>query len=116
MARGDVAQSRRSKLLVFARRWFASKPRRTTMKTHLVTAAVLIGFSSLAFASDDKPGPDWMSPEQVTQRLQAAGYSNITGLEADDGHWEGKGVKEGKIMEFHVDPKSGAITKEEADN
>jgi hypothetical protein len=86
------------------------------MKTPLAAAVVLIGFSSLAFASDDKPGPDWMSSEQVTQRLQAAGYSNITGLQADDGHWEGKGVKDGKIMEFHLDPKSGAIIKEEADN
>jgi hypothetical protein len=86
------------------------------MRIPLIATVVVFALSPLAFATDDKPGPDWMSPEQVTQKLEAAGYSNITGLEADDGHWEGKGVKNGKIMEFHVDPKSGAITKEEADN
>jgi len=29
-----------------------------------------------------------------------------------DGHWEGEGVKAGKKMQFHADPKTGAITSE----
>ncbi len=67
-------------------------------------------------AMADQPGHDWISKEQVMLKLTAAGYTNVTELEADDGHWEGKGVKNGKIMEFHVDPKSGALTKEEIDD
>lgn len=67
-------------------------------------------------AMADQPGPGWISKEQVMLKLTAAGYTNVTELEADDGHWEGKGVKNGKIMEFHVDPKSGALTKEEIDD
>ena len=56
-----------------------------------------------------------VNPNTV-ETFRAAGYTNITGLKADDGHWEGKGVKNGKIMEFHVDPRSGALTKEEIDD
>ena len=79
-----------------------------------LAAAVVLAGAGYAFA--DQPGPDWMTKEQVMEKLTAAGYSNITGLEADDGHWEGKGTKDGKIMEFHVDPHSGKLTKEEADD
>ena len=82
----------------------------------LALAAAII-FSGIAgYASADQPGSDWMTKEQVMQKLSTAGYTNITGLEADDGHWEGKGTKNGKIMEFHVDPHSGELTKEEVDD
>jgi hypothetical protein len=80
----------------------------------LAVAAGMFG-SAAAFADSDVPGADWMPKDQVVQKLEAAGYINITGLEADDGHWEGKGVKAGKITEFHVDPHSGALLKEEID-
>ncbi|MEH2513013.1 hypothetical protein V1291_004367 [Nitrobacteraceae bacterium AZCC 1564] len=46
------------------------------------------------------------------KNLLEAGYSKITQLEADDGHWEGEGVKGGKRVEFHLDPNSGAILVE----
>jgi hypothetical protein len=72
--------------------------------------ALLIGPATHAFA--DQPGPDWMPREQVMQKLMDAGYTEITELEADDGHWEGEGVKGGKRVEFHVDPNSGAILAE----
>jgi len=65
---------------------------------------------------DDRPGADWISKDQVQQKVEAAGYTNISQIKADDGHLEGKGVKNGQITEFHVDPHSGAITKEEVDN
>jgi hypothetical protein len=84
------------------------------IRTATFSMAALIAATGLALA--DQPGADWMTKEQVTQKLTAAGYTNITELEADDGHWEGKGVKNGKIMEFHVDPHSGALTKEEVDH
>jgi predicted aspartyl protease len=82
----------------------------------LALAAAIVVSGIARHASADQPGSDWMTKEQVMQKLSAAGYSNVTGLEADDGHWEGKGTKNGKIMEFHVDPHSGALTKEEVDD
>ncbi len=81
-----------------------------------LAAAALLATSALALADQDVPGSDWIPKDQVMQKLQAAGYSNVTGLEADDGHWEGKGVKNGQITEFHIDPHTGAFTKEEVDN
>lgn len=86
----------------------------TELRKFLIAAAALIASTGMTLA--DQPGTDWITQEQVTQKLTAAGYTNITGLKADDGHWEGKGVKNGKIMEFHVDPRSGALTKEEIDD
>jgi hypothetical protein len=51
-----------------------------------------------------------------TQKLEAAGYSNVTRLEADDGYWEGKAVMNGKIVEFKADPRTGAVVKDEIDD
>jgi hypothetical protein len=81
-----------------------------------LTLVALLATSGVAFADHDVPGADWMPKDQVIQKLEAAGYTNVTGLEADDGHWEGNGVKSGKITEFHVDPHTGAFTKEEVDD
>ena len=86
----------------------------TGFRISLIAAAALIVSTGMSLA--DQPGADWISKEQVTQKLTAAGYTNITSIKADDGHWEGKGVKNGKIMEFHVDPHSGALTKEKIDD
>ncbi|MBN9562140.1 MAG: PepSY domain-containing protein [Alphaproteobacteria bacterium] len=74
-----------------------------------IVGALMIG--SVA-ARADKPGADWMSQEQVTQKLTGMGYSHVSGLEADDGHWEGYAVHNGKIVKFHADPKTGAILSE----
>ena len=83
---------------------------------HKIAPVMALLALTMGSAIADQPGADWISKEQVMQKLTAAGYTNITGLEADDGHWEGKGVKNGKIMEFHVDPRSGALTREEIDD
>lgn len=76
-------------------------------------ALTLAGGSTIALA--DTPGPDWMPFEQVVQKLKEAGYSQISELKADDGRWEGEGMKNGKKMEFHADPRTGAITSEKPD-
>jgi hypothetical protein len=60
------------------------------------------------------PGLDFLGG--VMTKLQAAGYTNITKLKADDGRWEGKGLRNGVLMEFHVDPRSGALTKEKVED
>jgi hypothetical protein len=83
------------------------------MKSVLLAPVILMA-SGAAFA--DQPGPDWMTIEQLQQTLRSAGYHDISKLEADDGHWEGKGVKNGTVMEFHVDPHTGAFTKEKPDD
>jgi hypothetical protein len=86
-----------------------------TMLAPLAVMAVL-GLGGAALAKKEQPGPDWMPADQVKQKLMDAGYSSITELEADDGHWEGEGLKNGVKMEFHVDPRTGAITKEQPDD
>lgn len=75
-------------------------------------AVVLAGTPVMA----DQPGADWMPVAQVKQKLMAAGYTNITSFEADDGHWEGEGIKNGVRMEFHADAKTGAIISEKRDD
>jgi len=79
----------------------------------LAVGLALAGASMFALA--DKPGPDWMSFEQVVQKLKEAGYTQISKLEADDGHWEGKGTKNGQSLKFHADPRTGVITSEKPD-
>jgi uncharacterized membrane protein YkoI len=79
-----------------------------------VAATLVVGSAALARA--DQPGTDWMPADQVKQKLMQSGYSQITELKADDGRWEGEGVKNGKKMDFHADPKTGAIISEQADD
>jgi hypothetical protein len=80
------------------------------------TVAVIASMASTA-AWADQPGADWISMAQAQETLKAAGYTQITKIEADDGHWEGEGLKQdGKKYEFHVDPHSGKITKDEIDH
>jgi hypothetical protein len=69
-------------------------------------AVTLLGAGAFA----DQPGADWMSKDAVKQKMQAAGYSGIL-MEADDGHWEGEAIKDGRIVEFHADAHSGEITR-----
>jgi hypothetical protein len=45
-----------------------------------------------------------------------SGYTQVTKLKADDGEWEGEGIKNGEKMEFKADPKTGAITSEKRDD
>ena len=81
--------------------------------TPALATILLIGSAELAFA--DRPGADWISADQAKEKLMAAGYSNVTKIEADDGRWEGTGVKNGQVHKFHVDPHSGQITRDEVD-
>lgn len=79
------------------------------MKRILLASAVILG--ALSSAQADVPGKDWLTKEQVTAKLQQMGFSSVRKLEADDGHWEGDAMKGGKWYEIHVDPHSGALTK-----
>ena len=81
------------------------------MKSLLVAAALTVGAAGIAYA--DMPGADWMTKEQVTSKLKGMGYTQVMKLEADDGHWEGHATKDGQTFEIHVDPHTGALTKNE---
>ena len=74
--------------------------------------ALAIGVSSSVSALSDQPGPDWMPLEQVKAKLLSSGYSSITSIGADDGHWDGEGIKDGQKMKFGLDPKTGEILGE----
>ena len=74
----------------------------------VISGAMVLGTAAYA----DQPGADWMPADQVKQKLMTGGYSSITEFEADDGHWEGEGMKNGKKMQFHADPKTGALLSE----
>jgi hypothetical protein len=78
--------------------------------------ALVLTAAAAGYAYADQPGADWMSADQIKQKLMESGYSSVTKIEADDGHWEGEGVKNGQKREFHVDPHSGAITKDGPDD
>lgn len=80
----------------------------------IAVAGMVAMFS--AAASADQPGADWLKPEQVTQRLAAAGYSNFSKLEADDGHWELEADLKGVRYDLKVDPKTAEVIKSERDN
>lgn len=84
-----------------------------TSKILLITLALTGGLATSAFA--DQPGADWLPKEQLIQKLEAAGYADLREIEADDGHWEGEGTKNGVRMEFHADPRTGAILGEKQD-
>lgn len=80
-----------------------------------VSFAAALSIGSLNLAKADQPGPDWMPAQQVLEKVHKSGYSQVTELKADDGRWEGEGIKDGQKMEFHADPKTGVITFEKID-
>ena len=82
--------------------------------TAVVFAAILAG--SLGTAMADQPGTDWMPAQQVIEKALKSGYTQVTKLEADDGRWEGEGIKNGQKMDFHADPRTGVINFEKPDD
>ena len=75
-----------------------------------------LAVAPLNFANADQPGSDWMPMEQVKAKILQSGYSQVTKLEADDGRWEGEGIRNGQKMDFHADPRTGVITFEKPDD
>ena len=78
--------------------------------------AMALSAASIDSAGADQPGPDWMPAQQVIEQVLKSGYTQVTSLEADDGRWEGEGIKDGKKMDFYADPKTGVITSEKVDH
>ena len=83
------------------------------MKTTLVIATLLMTPAlTPTLAMADTPGADWIPAEQVISKLKSAGYTAIHSIEADDGRWEVDAVKDGKVFDVDVDPRSGNVTRE----
>ncbi|MGK9065721.1 PepSY domain-containing protein [Stutzerimonas chloritidismutans] len=77
-------------------------------------AVAVLGVSHVALA--DKPGADWITLEQAVEKAKAAGYTAVHAIEADDGAWEGEGVKaDGKVWEFTIDGRTGEVTRDKED-
>lgn len=85
-----------------------------TIAAVILALTLVCGTHRCALA--ETPGPDWMRADQVIQKLLQSGYTLISKIEADDGRWEGHGVKNGLKMEFHADAKSGIVTFEKLDD
>lgn len=79
-------------------------------KSGLFSVALVASLFISGAAMADQPGADWMPKNQVVKQMEAQGYSGVL-IEADDGRWEGLAIKDGGIVKFHADPRTGAITK-----
>ncbi len=76
------------------------------MKT-IAAAALLLASFGLAHA--DQPGSNWIGFSTITQNLEAAGYSDIRKVEADDGYWKVRAMKDRHLFKILLDPYAGAI-------
>jgi uncharacterized membrane protein YkoI len=78
--------------------------------------AATLSANTIELARADQPEADWMPAQQVIETVLKSGYTQVTKIEAEDGHWEGEGTKNGQKMEFKADPKTGAIVSEKPDS
>src|SRR6201989_104234 len=57
-------------------------------------------------------GANSFTEGQAKSRIEAAGYSNVSGLvKGKDGIWRGKASKEGKIVDVGLDYQGNVVTK-----
>jgi hypothetical protein len=92
------------------------------MHKRLITTALLATLAAstgAAFASDDTPAAprdQWMSVQQVTETFTKQGY-DVRQVKVEDNGYEVYALdKDGKRFEADVDPVTGAVLKDEADD
>ncbi|MBN7117635.1 PepSY domain-containing protein [Ectopseudomonas oleovorans] len=80
----------------------------------LFAGSLLLAGNALA----DRPDSDWISIDEALSKARAAGYTELHKIEADnDGYWEGEGLKQdGRLHEFRIDGKSGAVIRDQLDD
>ena len=80
----------------------------------LFSGSLLLAGNALA----DRPDSDWISIDEALSKARAAGYTELHKIEADnDGYWEGEGLKQdGRLHEFRIDGKSGAVIRDQLDD
>ena len=82
------------------RRWL-------NVRVSMLAVVVLLLSGGACVADESKL--DWISKEDVARRLEIAGYTKVTDLDAKDGEWVGKAVKDGKTYEIQMDPHDGRL-------
>ena len=76
----------------------------------VVLAAVLYGAGSAALAQSG--GKATLTEADVTSKLEAAGYSNVHGVEREGKHFDADATtKDGKPAHLHVDAKTATVTQ-----
>ncbi len=87
------------------------------MKTLTSTALLAAG---LAFASGaalaDKPSADVKPLSEIALKLEQTGHGRIPQIGFDDAHCEVNAHRDGKKREVPVDPRTGKVTKDGADD
>jgi len=81
-------------------------------KALIFACALATGIGQHSISLAGQPGSDWIPVEKVKEKLMSSGYTSIIRIDADDGHWDGEGIKNGKLTEFDLDPKTGEVLGE----
>jgi hypothetical protein len=53
-----------------------------------------------------------LSKDQVKAKLEAAGYTNVSDIRREKGHFDAKAMKDGQKVMLDIDAKTGEITPE----
>ena len=77
------------------------------LKTGL-TAAILC-LLALPGMAQTKAATTQMTSAQVAEKLQAAGYTKVHGIEKEGTHFDVDAMKDGKAVHLHVDARTGDI-------
>jgi hypothetical protein len=78
-----------------------------TKRVLLASALMLFSVGYTAFAQSGAA----MTEADVTKKLEAAGYTNIHGIELEGRHFDADATtKDGKKVHLHVDAKTGAVS------
>ncbi len=83
----------------------------------LLKHTTLAALTALALAAAPALAADTqLSPNQVKEKLEAAGYTNVHDIEFDDGRYEAEATsKSGQAVDLEIDPATGAVTSEQPD-
>lgn len=65
---------------------------------------------------DTKPPADALPLSTIIERLEKAGYSDVSDLSFEHQSWEVEATRESKKRELRVDPKSGEVISDRADD
>jgi hypothetical protein len=86
---------------------------KNTIAAFMVVSAAFLS-SSLA-AAEHLPA-DARPLSEIVAALERQGYGPIIEVEFDDGRWEIEAYRQGRKFELKVDPHSGSVLSERADD
>jgi hypothetical protein len=73
-----------------------------------LAAALLWGIATPGIAQTSAKATA-LTQAQVVEKLQAAGYTKVHGVEKEGKHFDADAMKDGKAVHLHVDASTGAI-------